>query len=178
MRFALTKQIPFSVERFGDGSTARMRGNTPVYGSLRKELVMATLKIRRGKWYARVRVWDILPDLCVDYGIVDQNNAYDARKRLDFGAVPDDEQSGETDGLLAGKGPGDLCPDGEAQTQKTVDTVPKTAERSSLRPCFGSRKIPSLCPASIISFSDLPFTLICIIFSFCCYVLIILITDF
>jgi len=50
-----TKQLPSIDEITRKGSTVYMYDNTSVFGiTLRKELAMATLKKRRGKWYARV----------------------------------------------------------------------------------------------------------------------------
>ena len=50
-----TNQFPCTDENTRLGSAASICDDTSVYGSLRKELAMATLKLRRGLWYARVR---------------------------------------------------------------------------------------------------------------------------
>ena len=57
----LTNQSPYTDESTREGSIANICDNTPVYGTLRKELAMATLIKRRGKWYVRIR-W------CEKYG--------------------------------------------------------------------------------------------------------------
>ena len=49
-----TEQSPYIDEKPREDSTAIMCIDTSVYGSLRKELAMASLINRRGKWYARV----------------------------------------------------------------------------------------------------------------------------
>jgi len=54
MHISNTNQIPFLGERYFQNSIVRMYGDAFNYGSLRKELAMATLKKRRGYWYARV----------------------------------------------------------------------------------------------------------------------------
>ena len=51
----LTNQSPYTDESTREGSIANMCDNTSLYGTLRKELAMATLKNRRGVWYARVQ---------------------------------------------------------------------------------------------------------------------------
>ena len=54
-----TKQLPSIDEITRKGSTVYMYDNTSVFGTiLRKESVMATLKKRRNKWYARVLWYD------------------------------------------------------------------------------------------------------------------------
>jgi|APSaa5957512535_1039671.scaffolds.fasta_scaffold13006_1 integrase len=51
-----TKQLPSIDEITRKGSTVYMCDNTSVFGNiLRKELAMATLKKRRGMWYARIQ---------------------------------------------------------------------------------------------------------------------------
>ena len=50
----LTNQSPYTDESTREGSIANICDNTSLYGTLRKELAMATLKPRRGVWYARV----------------------------------------------------------------------------------------------------------------------------
>ena len=57
----LTNQSPYTDESTREGSIANMCDNTSLYGTLRKELAMATLINRRGKWYVRIR-W------CEKYG--------------------------------------------------------------------------------------------------------------
>ncbi len=47
-------QFPYTDKSIHQDSTASIFGDISVYGSLRKELAMATLKKRRGNWYARV----------------------------------------------------------------------------------------------------------------------------
>ena len=47
-------QFPYTEKSIHQDSTAGIFGDISVYGSLRKELAMATLKKRRGNWYARV----------------------------------------------------------------------------------------------------------------------------
>ena len=54
-----TKQLPSIDEITRKDSTVYMYDNTSVFGiTLRKELAMATLKKRRGSWYARVLWYD------------------------------------------------------------------------------------------------------------------------
>ena len=54
-----SNKSPYTDESTREGSIANMCDNTPVYGTtLRKELAMATLKKRRGSWYARVLWYD------------------------------------------------------------------------------------------------------------------------
>ena len=53
-----TNQIPFSDEIDPKNSIVCMYGDISNNGSLRKELAMATLKKRRGSWYARVLWYD------------------------------------------------------------------------------------------------------------------------
>jgi len=53
-----TEQFPYIDEKTREDSTAIMCIDTSVYGSLRKELAMASLKNRRGKWYSRVLWYD------------------------------------------------------------------------------------------------------------------------
>ena len=52
-----TNQFPYTDESTREASIANMCDNTLVYGSLRKEIAMATLRKRRGSWYARVQWW-------------------------------------------------------------------------------------------------------------------------
>ena len=48
-------QFPFTGENFRKDSMSGMYNDTTVFGSLRKELAMATLKKRGAMWYARVQ---------------------------------------------------------------------------------------------------------------------------
>ena len=50
-----TNQFPYKDESASNASTANTCGDTSLYGSLRMALAMATLKKRRGVWYARVQ---------------------------------------------------------------------------------------------------------------------------
>ena len=54
----LTNQSPYTDESTREGSIANICDNTSLYGTLRKELVMATLRPRRGMFYARIRWYD------------------------------------------------------------------------------------------------------------------------
>ena len=47
-------QFPYTDKSIHQDSTASIFGDISVYGSLRKELAMASLRKRRGNWYARV----------------------------------------------------------------------------------------------------------------------------
>ena len=54
-----SKQFPYTGGSTREGSIANMCVNTPVYGiTLRKELAMASIRQRRGSWYARVLWYD------------------------------------------------------------------------------------------------------------------------
>jgi len=55
----ITNQFPYTDKSIRKDSSAYMCGDISMYGTtLRKELAMATLKNRRGSWYARVLWYD------------------------------------------------------------------------------------------------------------------------